>query len=178
MDRRILFQILKGYGFQDSYTDTCKQLYEVSNTYYMTPHGNTSLISIRRGTLQGDTLSPFLVTIFMEPLLQWLAVGSRGYCPTYQPHKSITAIITYDDHGYVDDVIITAGTLQNLKIQLKKLHLFSKYTGLQLETTKCEATGTLWAQGNPLTQKKSNIPPRTNQHNILPRRIPHHIPRT
>jgi hypothetical protein len=90
----------------------------------------------------------------MEPLLRWLAVGSRGYCPSYQPHKSTTAILTYDDHGYVDDVSITACTLQNLKIQLKKLHVFIEYTGLQLETTKCEATGALWALGNPLTPKK------------------------
>ena len=111
MDNRILFRIMKEYGFQDSYINTCKQLYEVSNTYYMTPHGNTSLISIQRGTLQGDTLSPFLFTIFMEPLLRWLAVGSRGYCPTYQPHKSTTAIITYDDHEYADEASITASTL-------------------------------------------------------------------
>ena len=88
----------------------------------------------------------------MEPLLRWLAIGSRGYRPTYQPHKPISTIITYDDHGYADDVSITAGSLHDLKIQLKKLHLFSQYTGLQLETSKCKATGALWALGNPLTQ--------------------------
>jgi len=153
MDHRILFQIMKEHGFQDSYINTCKQLYELSSTYYMTTHGNTSPISIKRGTLQGDTLSPFLFTIFMEPLLRWLAVGSRGYCPSYQPHQSTTVIITCDDHGYAFDASIMAGTIKNLTIQLKKLHLFSKYTGLQLKTTKCEATGALWTQGNPLTHK-------------------------
>ena len=116
-------------------------------------HGNTSPIPIQRGTLQGDTLSPFLFAVFMEPLLRWLVVGSRGYHPSYQPHQSTSAIITYDDHGYADDVSITTGTIQNLKIQLQKLHLFSKFTSLQLETTKCEATGALWARGNPLTLK-------------------------
>ena len=39
-------------------------------------------------------------------------------------------IITYADHGYADDVSITAGSIQDLKIKLKKLHLFSQYTGL------------------------------------------------
>ena len=92
----------------------------------MTIHGNTSPISIKRGALQGDTLSPFLFTIFMEPLLRWLAVGSRGYRPSYQPHQSTTAIITDDNHGCAYNVSITAGTIQNLKIQLQKLHLFSK----------------------------------------------------
>ena len=48
---------------------------------------------------------------------------------------------------------ITAGSIQDLKIQLKKLHLFSRYTGLQLETSKFEATGSLWAHDNPLNQK-------------------------
>jgi hypothetical protein len=130
MDHRILFQLMEGYGFQTSYIAACKQLYSASNTYYMTIHGNTTPLPIYRGTLQGDTLSPFLFTIFMEPLLRWLAVGSRGYKPTYQPHKSTSTIITYDDHGYADDVSITAGSIQDLKIQLKKLHLFSQYTGL------------------------------------------------
>ena len=77
MDYRILFQLMKEYGFQDSYIAACKQLYSASNTYYMTIHGNTAPLSIFRGTLQGDTLSPFLFTIFMEPLLRWLAFGSR-----------------------------------------------------------------------------------------------------
>jgi hypothetical protein len=109
----------------------------------MTFHGNTAPFPIYRDTLQGDTLSPFLFTIFTGPLLRWLDVSSRGYKPTYQPHKSISTIITYDDHEYADDVSIAAGSIQDLKIQLKQLHLFIQYTGLQLETSKCEATGSL-----------------------------------
>ena len=99
---------MKGYGFEDSYIATCQQLYSASNTYYMTIHGNTIPLPIYRGILQGDTLYPFLSTIFIEPLLRWLAIGSRGYAPTYQPHKSSTIIITYDDHGYADEISITA----------------------------------------------------------------------
>ncbi len=84
-------------------------------------------------------------------------MGNRGYKPTYQPHKPISAIITYDDHGYADGASITAGTIQDLKIHLKKLHLLSQYTGLQLETTKCEATVSLWGHGNPLNHKNLTI---------------------
>ena len=84
----------------------------------MTIHGSTAPIHIHTGLLQDDTLSPFLFTIFMEPLLKWLVVGSRGYRPSYQPTKSKTTFITYDDSGYADDVNITVGSIQNLKIQL------------------------------------------------------------
>ncbi len=40
-------------------------------------HGNTVPIHIHIGTINGNTLSPFHFTIFMEPLLRWLAVYSR-----------------------------------------------------------------------------------------------------
>ena len=59
MGHRILFQLMKEYGFQDSYIAACKQLYSASNTYYMTIHGNTTPLSIYTGTLQRDTISPF-----------------------------------------------------------------------------------------------------------------------
>ena len=93
----------------------------------------------------------------MEPLLRWLVVDIRGYNPTYQPHKPTSTIITYDDHGYANEVSITAGSIQDLEFQLKKLHLFSQYTGLQLEISKCEATGSLWGQGNPLNHTNLTI---------------------
>jgi len=81
-------------------------------------HGITAPIHIHIGPLRGDTLSPFLFTIFLEPLLRWLVVGSRGYRPSYQSHKSTTTIITYDNHGYADDVSVTAGSIKNLQNQL------------------------------------------------------------
>ena len=93
----------------------------------------------------------------MEPVLRWLLVGSRGYRPTYQPYKPSSSMITYDDHGYADDISTTAGNIRDLKIQLKKLRLFNTYTGLQLETSKCEAFGALWASGNPLTTNNQTI---------------------
>ena len=65
--------------------------------------------------------------------------------------------MSYDDHGYADTISITMGTLDNLQIQIKKLHLFLKYTGLYLETTKFEATGALWGYGNPMSKENTNL---------------------
>ncbi len=47
----------------------------------------------------------------------------------------------------------------------KKLHLFSKYTGLELETSKCGATWALWGYGNPMS--KANINLLINQINTI-----------
>ncbi len=70
MDHTILFKTMRELGFPDCYTQTCQQLYRVFGTYYMTPLSNTPTIPIHRGTPQGDTLSPLLSMILMEPLLR------------------------------------------------------------------------------------------------------------
>jgi hypothetical protein len=93
----------------------------------------------------------------MEPLLRWLSIGSKGYKPMQQSEQPVGTYMSYDDHGYADDIIITTGTLDNLQIQIKKLHLFSKYTGLELETTKCKAPGALWGYGNPTSKENTNL---------------------
>ena len=71
MDHTILFKTMRELGFPECYTKICEQLYKESDTYYMTPHGNTPTTPIHRGKIKGDTLSPF-----MEPLLRWLSIGS------------------------------------------------------------------------------------------------------
>ncbi len=78
----------------------------------------------------------------MEPLLRWLS-GVEDTNPNNNNKTPSSTYTTYDDHGYADDINIKTGALENLQIQIKKLHLFSKYTGLELETSNREATGAL-----------------------------------
>ena len=125
MDHRILFKTMKDSKFPEYYINTCEQLYRLSSNYYMTPRGITPTIPIHRGTLQGDTITPFLFAIFMELLLRWFVIGSKGYKPTHQPEQHAITYMSYDDIGYADDINITTGTLENLQMQ-NKLHLFSK----------------------------------------------------
>ncbi len=46
------------------------------------------------------------------------AAESRGYKPTYQLKATNATILSFDDHGYANDISIAVGSLLDLKIQL------------------------------------------------------------
>jgi hypothetical protein len=79
---------LIGSIYSESYTT-------ITGSYF----GKTKPIAIHRGTIQGDTLSPYLFIIFLEPLLRWLDQGKLGY--TFK-----TSSITISSAAYADDLAI------------------------------------------------------------------------
>jgi hypothetical protein len=117
-DHRIMFKHLRQLGMPPTFVDTCEQLCGVSSTDYIAPYGSTPSIGINRGTLQGDTLFPFLFTLFLEPFLRLLTVGSRGYRPgaptTSAGPSEPTA--TYPGHGFADDLSLATGSTPKMSI--------------------------------------------------------------
>jgi hypothetical protein len=77
-DHKIMLKHMLELGMPTSFVTTCEQLYGVFTTKNITKYGNTPHIDINRGTLHGNTRSPFLFTLFLEPFLRLLIVGSRG----------------------------------------------------------------------------------------------------
>jgi hypothetical protein len=67
-----LLCILYDLGFPTDTIEVVKDLYMGAQTRFHTPHGPTAPIPIDRGTIQGDSLSPFLFILYIEPLLRWL----------------------------------------------------------------------------------------------------------
>jgi hypothetical protein len=148
---------MRDLSFPECYVNTWDQLYKVSGTYYMTPHGNTPIIPIHIGTIEGETFSWFIFTIFMELFLIWISNDRGGYKPTQQTDQPIKTYMSYGDHGYANDINITTSILASLQVQLLNLYQFSKHTWLYLETSKCEATGALFEYGNPTGKANINL---------------------
>jgi hypothetical protein len=88
-DHDKLLIILFDLGFPTNAIDVVKNLYYQAHTRIRLPSGCTGDIPVERGTNQGDTLSPFLFLIYMEPLLRWLHAGNRGYMHGQQQSQKL-----------------------------------------------------------------------------------------
>lgn len=131
-------------GFPRDAIDTIKDIYTNSVTIVQAAGGTTQPIQVNRGTIQGDTLSPFLFLLFLEPLLRWLHVGGRGYnygCLTDEKERAqhICSAV-----AYADDLGIPANTPEQLMVQTKKLDLYCTWSGLSANASKCCVTGILY----------------------------------
>ena len=102
-------------------------IYDGASTRLRLPAGLSSLIRWRRGTLQGDTLSPLLFLLYLEPLLQWLQVGDAGYLPGCSSHPCNRDLPTKPGRAaschYADDGCIISGSAPDHAILLRKVEL-------------------------------------------------------
>ena len=147
-DHDLTLQLLYDLGYPTDAIEVVKDIYTDAMTQYKTPYGTTNSIPIGRGTLQGDTLSPFLFLIYIEPLLRWLQVGGRGYkfgapCTTTEPQywRVQTAC---SNLAYADDLEILTSRLSDLKIQADKLTRYSNWAHMKVNTNKTITSGVLY----------------------------------
>ena len=140
-------------GFPTDAVEAVKHLYTQASTQIRLPSGgSTDPIPVERGTIQGDTLSPFLFLLYLEPLLRWLHVG-RGYnhaCADLHDHSGSLDSLqhmhlnnTLSNGAFADDLICPAGSLRNLHIQADKLTRYSNWAALQVSGSKTKVIGIL-----------------------------------
>ena len=134
-------------GFPTDAIDAVKNLYEKATTQVKLSSGVcTGQIPVERGTIQEDTLSPFLFLLYMEPLLGWLHVGGRGYVHTCIPNeKKLQTHLANNisSASFADDLLCPMGNLKNLKVQATKLTLYSDWAGIIISGGENKVTGSL-----------------------------------
>jgi hypothetical protein len=109
-------------------------IYSESYTTITGPYfGKTKPIAIQRGKIQGDTLSPYLFIIFLEPLLRWLDQGQLGY--TFK-----TSPTTISSASYADDLAVLFRNIKDIQPQLNKIDKYCAWVGMGLGINKCAIT--------------------------------------
>ncbi|MGQ3168990.1 MAG: reverse transcriptase domain-containing protein, partial [Hydrogenophaga sp.] len=119
-----------------------KDLYTGATTRFKTPYGHTDPVPVDRGTIQGDSLSPFLFLLYIEPLLRWLQVGARGYKFTTDATDT-AGRFTIGSIDYADDIAILCNSISNMRCQADKLSAYADWGHLIISHSKTLATAAL-----------------------------------
>jgi hypothetical protein len=105
-------------GYPQDAVNLIGNIYYNSHTTYIGEYfGKTQPIPIKRGTIQGDTLSPYLFNIFLEPLLRWLDRDNLGY--TFR-----TSSNSISSAAYADDLAALFGDIKSIPHQVTKIDKF------------------------------------------------------
>ena len=143
IDHDKMLQIMYDLGFPTDALEVVKNLYMGATTAISTPFGPTVPISMDRGTIQGDSLSPFLFIVYLEPLLRWLRVGANGYVPGSFANLTAREQLKQQtpDITYADDLNLLADSVEKLCTQAQKVSLYADWGALRVNSTKTLLTG-------------------------------------
>ena len=131
IDHARLLAIMKDLGYLDDAINLIGNIYSQFTTTFIGEHfGKIQPIPIQRGTIEGDTQSPYLFIIYLEPLLRWLQQRNNDY--TFGTSK-----VKISSAAYADDLATIANKLKSLQIQLNKLDRFCEWAGMDLGIPKC-----------------------------------------
>ena len=131
-----LWLTMEMLGFERQCIGAVRSLYTGVSTSILIDGHKTAPVHIDRGTLQGDSLSPLLFIIAIEPMLRWLHTGGRDYSFASDPGLAIAA------NAYADDLGTFSNCATHLAIQAQKKEIFRR-GGLRPNVSKCDVTGIL-----------------------------------
>ncbi|KAJ1149032.1 hypothetical protein NDU88_001853 [Pleurodeles waltl] len=127
-----IIRSLERHRVPSSIRDLIKDLYTNSNTSFKGKNNiSTPELTMRSGVKQGDSLSPLLFNIAMDPLICDLKKNGKGF--TFGSDgifEQITAL------AFADDIAVLSNTWDGMSTNLKIIETFSKTTGLKLNVKK------------------------------------------
>ena len=145
VDHSRLTDCMSLLGLPKDAIDTVRDLYTDNTTSLLLPGGVTAPVTIKRGTIQGDSLSPLLFLFYIEPLLQWLDQGSDGYpmqSAIRHTHRADAPVERSNVSAFADDLALFSSSLRGIRRALQKVELFCAWARMDLNASKCRLTGT------------------------------------
>ena len=129
VSHRYLFQILKLFGFGDSFCSWVKLLYKGISSCVMNGGHSTGYFEIERGVRQGDPLSPYLFLVAIE-ILAHAVRRDNGIKGIIFGKSEIRQVL------YADDMTIFLKDIDSVKRLQYIFESFEQISGLKVNKTK------------------------------------------
>ena len=134
IDHTFLLCCLEKFGFGKYFLDLIKLLLNGNESCVLNSGTTTSYFPLKRGARQGDPIAAYLFIIVLEVF--FILVRSN---------PNIKKLKVYDDFylltAYADDTTFFVQDIESIKEIMKVFDIFSKYSGLKLNVSKCEICG-------------------------------------
>ena len=128
-DHDLLVRTLTFLGLPENFINIITNLCNGATTEFVTPHGHTPPIGIRRGTLQDDPLSPLRFDLMIEPLIRWLNASQKGY-------DIASCGFRLASKWYADDGAMVTNTIEDMVTLVDIVEQFSDWSGIRLNVGK------------------------------------------
>jgi len=137
VDHNKLWSKMRDIGISSKVITFVQKIYTGAKAKVRTPEGESDFFQIKRGILQGETLSPFLFTLFMEDIVKKMEESST--VPLAIGNANVHILLFADDISLLarnsfdlnDKIRILKKFFEenNLKINLKKTNVLRFHTG-------------------------------------------------
>lgn len=124
-----LLSALKLKGLDRHMLELVKDSYEDCVTQVRCAEGDTAQIAIKVGVKQGDSMSPLLFNLALDPLIQILEREGQGFA--VGDGIATTAI------AFADDLALLSDSWEGMVTNIAVLEAYCQLTGLQVQPRKC-----------------------------------------
>lgn len=128
-----LRQTLQAYGLSHSDVNILMDMIEGYNTALLMAEGVTEKIKILSGVRQGDSLSPILNSLFLNPLLEWITET------TIEGYQIGTE--SFSVGAYADNMTLISQSVSGIEDIMSKVAIFMEHNDIKIN---CEKSSYHW----------------------------------
>ena len=138
----LIQEVLQSHHIPDQAKFLIKSLYTDFNTSVVTSNCNTPFITVGRGVLQGDCLSPLLFDMYFNTFLQHIKAEQYrqcGFLDTNSKHTS--SLNTIHWFQFAVDVAVISNQEAEKQIPLNRFSVWCNWANMTIRVDNCVTFG-------------------------------------
>ena len=125
LDHKFLISVLKKFGFGQNFISWIEIILKNQESFVINGQTTTKYFKLNRRARQGDPISAYLIILTKNPRIKCLYIFD--HCYLYS--------------AYADGSTFFIKDINSIKKMVNSFHIFSRFSGLRPNLSKCEIAG-------------------------------------